>query len=92
MKNKGKILLIPATVLLLAGCGSNPKPYVEPPKVIDDKDESINISTKREAFDYGNKVNSEICEEGMILLKNENNALPLKRGAKVSFLVKTLRI
>ena len=42
------------------------------------------FSSKDEAFEYGNKVTEEICEEGMVLLKNENNALPLKANAKVS--------
>ena len=40
--------------------------------------------TKQQAYDAGNAVVEEICDEGMILLKNENNALPLKAGAKVS--------
>ncbi|MDD6302931.1 MAG: glycoside hydrolase family 3 N-terminal domain-containing protein [Bacillales bacterium] len=40
--------------------------------------------TKEEAYENGNKVTKEICEEGMILLKNDNNALPLKSNAKVS--------
>ena len=42
------------------------------------------FATKEEAFDNANNVTKEICEEGMILLKNENNALPLKANAKVS--------
>ena len=42
------------------------------------------FATKEEAFNYGNKVTEEICEEGMVLLKNKDNALPLKAGAKVS--------
>ena len=52
--------------------------------------EELNITfkqdfdSKREAFDNGNKVTKEICEEGMILLKNDNDALPLKANAKVS--------
>jgi beta-glucosidase len=45
--------------------------------------------TKEEALENGNKVTEEICEEGMILLKNEigidgKAALPLKAGARVS--------
>ena len=40
--------------------------------------------TKDEARENGNNVVKEICEEGMVLLKNENNALPLKPNAKVS--------
>ena len=42
------------------------------------------FATKAEAFANGNKVTEEICEEGMVLLKNKDNALPLKAGAKVS--------
>ena len=41
-------------------------------------------ATKNEAFNHANQVTKEICEEGMILLKNDNNALPIKSGAKVS--------
>ena len=42
------------------------------------------FATKKEALEFGNQVTEEICEEGMVLLKNEGNALPLKANAKVS--------
>ena len=42
------------------------------------------FDSKDDAFNNGNQVTKEICEEGMVLLKNENNALPLKANAKVS--------
>ena len=42
------------------------------------------FNSKDEAFENGNAVTREICEEGMILLKNDNGALPLKANAKVS--------
>ena len=42
------------------------------------------FTTKDEARENANQVVQEICEEGMILLKNENGALPLKEKAKVS--------
>ena len=42
------------------------------------------ISSKKDALENAKKVSTEICEEGMVLLKNENNALPLKKNAKVS--------
>ena len=42
------------------------------------------FSTKQEAFDNANEVTEHICEEGMILLKNRNYALPLNARAKVS--------
>jgi len=35
------------------------------------------FDTKREATAAGEKLTEEICEEGFVLLKNENNALPL---------------
>ena len=57
--------------------------------IIDETEEGItfpqDFETKEQAFDNGNKVTKEICEEGMILLKNKNDtALPLKSKAKVS--------
>ena len=42
------------------------------------------FTNKDDARENGNKVVEEICEEGMVLLKNENNALPLKSNARVS--------
>ena len=44
----------------------------------------LDFKTKEEAFNNGNEVTKQICEEGMILLKNDNEALPLKKGMKVS--------
>ena len=35
------------------------------------------FNTKQEAFDNANNVVKEICEEGMVLLKNKDEALPL---------------
>ena len=42
------------------------------------------FANKEEACENGNKVTREICEEGMVLLKNDEKALPLAAGAKVS--------
>ena len=42
------------------------------------------FENKDQALDNGNQVTQQICEEGMVLLKNENNALPLTKGAKIS--------
>ena len=43
------------------------------------------FDTKQKAFENGNNVVKEICEEGMVLLKNENDALPIaKEKPKVS--------
>ncbi len=41
-------------------------------------------SSKTESLANANDVNQRINEEGMVLLKNKNNALPIKKGAKVS--------
>lgn len=40
--------------------------------------------TKEEALAFGEQVNKEIYGEGVTMLKNEDNALPLANGAKVS--------
>ena len=34
-------------------------------------------SSKQEAFEKANEFNEKICEEGFVLLKNENSALPV---------------
>lgn len=42
------------------------------------------FETKEQARKNGEKVNEKINEEGIVLLKNETNALPLSPNAKVS--------
>ncbi|MBQ6731036.1 MAG: glycoside hydrolase family 3 protein [Bacilli bacterium] len=42
------------------------------------------IKTKKDALENGNKVTQKICDEGMVLLKNEGNTLPLPKGSRVS--------
>ena len=41
------------------------------------------LKNKKDALANGNKVTQEICEEGMVLLKNEG-ALPLAKGSRIS--------
>lgn len=41
-------------------------------------------STKEEALANAYEVSREICEEGFVMLKNKDNALPLSKGVKVS--------
>lgn len=40
--------------------------------------------SKNDAFEKANKLNERVCEEGTVLLKNDNKALPLKNNAKIS--------
>lgn len=39
---------------------------------------------RKQASDHANEVNQQLNEEGMVLLKNKNNALPIAKGSKVS--------
>lgn len=39
---------------------------------------------KADAFEKANKLNEKICEEGIVLLKNENDVLPFKDVKKIS--------
>lgn len=41
-------------------------------------------SSKQEVLAAANKLNEEVVEEGITLLKNEDNVLPLSKNAKVS--------
>jgi len=47
------------------------------------------FATKAEAFENGNKVTEEICEEGMVLLKNEIMLFLLRKTPKLPSLVVT---
>ena len=40
--------------------------------------------SKEEVLEAAYKLNEEICEEGFVLLKNENQALPLNKNSKVT--------
>ena len=46
------------------------------------------IETKEDAFNKANTLNETICEEGIVLLKNESNALPLAAGSRITVLGK----
>ena len=41
-------------------------------------------ASKEEVLEKGNELTKEICEEGMVLLKNDNCVLPLSANSKVS--------
>ena len=41
-------------------------------------------ATKEEAYNAANELNERVNEEGIVLLKNEDNALPIKSGEKVN--------
>lgn len=40
--------------------------------------------SKQAARENSNEVNKKVADEGFVLLKNQNNSLPLKAGAKIS--------
>ena len=42
------------------------------------------ILEKKDALNAANALNVKICEEGTVLLKNENGVLPLKNGTTIS--------
>lgn len=44
----------------------------------------VNSMSKDEAFANANAKNIEVCSEGFVLLKNNESALPLQEGAKIS--------
>lgn len=72
----GPLYMLPANLWgnkrAITSAGENAGLYVE------------DAASKGDAYANGNAVTQEICEEGMVLLKNENHALPLKANAKVS--------
>ena len=41
-------------------------------------------SSKKQAKEQGDLLNEEICEEGFVLLKNSDNALPVSKQSKIS--------
>ncbi|QOL32291.1 glycoside hydrolase family 3 C-terminal domain-containing protein [Bifidobacterium eulemuris] len=44
------------------------------------------VMTEEETLAEGREVNTELESEGAVLLRNENNALPLEKGSKVTIL------
>lgn len=44
----------------------------------------LTTGSKEEAREQGAELTQRVAEEGVVLLKNENNALPLAQGAKIS--------
>ena len=47
---------------------------------------NFTTSTTAEARELASQVNNAVVGEGVVLLKNEDNALPLKQGASITFL------
>ena len=50
-------------------------------KILQEFNHDPSITNKEAAFDNGNSVVRQICEEGMVLLKNEGNFLPLNAAS-----------
>jgi beta-glucosidase len=49
---------------------------------------SSDYDSQEEAYDAANLFNEQLVEEGIVLLKNDGNALPLSSGAKINVLGK----
>ena len=49
----------------------------------------IGENNKNTYIAYGSKLNGEICDEGFVLLKNENNFLPMRGTEKISVVGKS---
>ncbi len=45
---------------------------------------SSDFDSKKDVLKASNDLNEEIMEEGTVLLKNDNQALPLKKGSKIT--------
>ena len=58
-----------------------------PAPIFKDGEQSAYVAgykNRNEASENANDVNTKLNEEGMVLLKNKNNALPVAKGSKVS--------
>ena len=53
---------------------------------------ATNASSKEEALLNAQNFNIQLAEEGFVLLKNENSALPLSDGARISVFGKNLSL
>lgn len=56
----------------------------EPPTPVGGNYYLSDFDSREEAIDAANELNEQIYGEGVVLLKNENNALPLANGARIS--------
>lgn len=94
------LMLSGALVLSLTACGDNAQQgtTTEPPKTTESSEETQTSSaetpvlfesayaSKAEALQAGLDLNVAMAEEGMILFKNEKDALPLASSEKVTLL------
>lgn len=101
LKSLMALMLSGVLVLGLTACGNNAEQTAATtgtPKTSESSEETQTASSetpvlyesayasKEEALQAGLNVNLAIAEEGMILFKNEKDALPLAGGAKVTLL------
>lgn len=84
---KGLVLPVLCAACVMTGVVFSPgtaSAYVAPEKPASGNYFTPDYQTKDEAMQAADDLNEQICEEGFTLLKNEDNALPLGEGAKVS--------
>ncbi|MFV0363733.1 MAG: glycoside hydrolase family 3 C-terminal domain-containing protein [Suipraeoptans sp.] len=92
-KRKLTALILSGTLVLgLIGCGSNGANQTGSSEEVQESSSETQVmyesvyDSKAEALQAGLDLNAEISEEGMILLKNEDETLPLSNEAKVTML------
>ena len=84
---KGLVLPVLCAACVMTGVVFSPgtaSAYVAPEKPASGNYFTPDYQSKDEAMQAADDLNEQICEEGFTLLKNEDNALPLGEGAKVS--------
>lgn len=82
------VILLVATILCFTALEQLLFSLIGRPQAVSSASENVafesDFDSKEEALAAANELNERVNEEGIVLLKNENGALPLKSGAKVN--------
>ena len=72
--------------VLLSSFGDTLSSYLGGGTTVTSTDDSTAVLTDDEALAEGREMVTELEGEGAVLLRNENNTLPLEKGTKVTIL------